>query len=98
MSMVSCSRDEGNFDFSMKMISITKLIIQFLQLLGEGFNLEFHPHIFHTERSLIKINQKLKQSIIEANAKEDDSQLDSSGTIVRSKIEHERVNTEENKV
>ena len=40
------ARNTNVFSISMKMISITKLIIQFLQLLGEGFNLDYHDNIF----------------------------------------------------
>ena len=40
------ARNVNAFSTSVKMISITKLIIQFLQLLGEGFNLDYHDNIF----------------------------------------------------
>ena len=45
LTIVSC-KNPINFKQSMSNIILCKLFIQFLQLLGEGFNLDYHDNIF----------------------------------------------------
>ena len=45
LTVVSC-KNPINFKQSMSNILLCKLLIQFLQLLGEGFNLDYHDNIF----------------------------------------------------
>lgn len=42
----------------MQYISITKLTIQFLQLLGEGFNIDYHNNIFKLQEEVIVNNEQ----------------------------------------
>ena len=45
LTIISC-KNPLNFKQSMNNILLCKLFIQFLQLLGEGFNLDYHDNIF----------------------------------------------------
>ena len=45
LTIISC-KNPFNFKQSMSNILLCKLFIQFLQLLGEGYNLEYHDNIF----------------------------------------------------
>ena len=74
LTIVSC-KNLFNFKQSMNNILLCKLFIQFLQLLGEGFNLDYHDNIFliskdsqyYLERQKILKENNLENDINEEN-------------------------------
>ena len=52
-----------------KITEITKLTIQFIQLLGEGFNLDFHDNIL---RGIIKAKKGVKRKAVKKEKKKND--------------------------
>ena len=63
---ISSSKKYELFDKSIKITDITKLTIQFLQLLGEGFNIDFHDNIL---KGIIKVKKGAKVVNDEAGQK-----------------------------
>lgn len=55
---ISSSKNYQNNNIAQIIINITKLTVQFLQLLGEGFNTSFHKNIFLTNEMAGKSNKK----------------------------------------
>ena len=70
LTVVSC-KNPSNFKQSMNNILLCKLFIQFLQLLGEGFNLDYHDNIFmiskDAQNHLEKLNNMNKNYIDSEN-------------------------------
>ena len=70
LTVVSC-KNPSNFKQSMNNILLCKLFIQFLQLLGEGFNLDYHDNIFmiskDAQNHLEKLNNMNKNYIESEN-------------------------------
>ena len=64
LTVVSC-KNPINFKESMNNILLCKLLIQFLQLLGEGYNLDYHEHIFRISKEVQYLleNQKNKNNV-----------------------------------
>ena len=62
LTIISC-KNLFNFKQSMDNILLCKLFIQFLQLLGEGFNLDYHDNIFlisKDAKNKIKYNRRYR--------------------------------------
>ena len=59
------------FDRAVTMISLSKLMIQFIQLLGEGFNLDYHDNIFKLQKDILE-NKKFDEDDEESEEDDDD--------------------------
>ena len=72
--IVQCINSTKNYEifyWCIKITDITKLTIQFLQLLGEGFNIDFHDNIL---KGIIKVKKIRKKSDeIEKNEKKENN-------------------------
>ena len=73
---INSSKKYELFFGSTKIIDTTKLTIQFLQLLGEGFNIDFHDNIL---KGIIRVKRGNKiNNENEAEKKDDEGIIDSS--------------------
>lgn len=79
------ARNTNVFSISMKMISITKLIIQFLQLLGEGFNLDYHDNIFLSKNDKENEEDELSESYYDESDEEEEEEDESEEEQIESK-------------
>ena len=68
---INSSKKYELFNGCIKITDITKLTIQFLQLLGEGFNIEFHDNILKGIIKIKKENKNLEERDEENKDKEE---------------------------
>ena len=91
LTIVSC-KNPFNFKQSMNYILLCKLYIQFLQLLGEGFNLDYHDNIFMISKDaqyhLERLNNKINNN--------SDSEVDENEDLINKK-ESNNINNNFNK-
>ena len=69
---------------------ITKLTIQFLQLLGEGFNTEFHPNILKGEVKQEKKKKKGETTLVTNNFFEEDDESSNNSDYDNDKDDKEK--------
>ena len=70
-----------------KITDITKLTIQFLQLLGEGFNIEFHDNILKGIIKIKKTNKKIEEGDEENKENKDKEEFENESDDDSLKIE-----------
>ena len=93
------SKNSFNFKQSMNNILLCKLFIQFLQLLGEGFNLDYHDNIFLISKDARFYFEKPKSKSIKQHTEIINKNEDSSSNNKRkNKIEFLSYRSEKNEL
>ena len=90
LTIVSC-KNPINFKQSMNNILLCKLLIQFLQLLGEGFNLDYHDNIFMVSKEVQHYLEKHKNKNNENTISDIDNAEENNIDNIENNIENENL-------
>ena len=89
--LIQCINSSKKYDLffgCVKITDITKLTIQFIQLLGEGFNIDFHDNIF---KGIIKKKKVIKKAY---EKKEENKDKDKNNNINNKELVNENEESE----